>query len=222
MYTSVLLQVDRQKNDFNLLPKINLKWLSNKIWLDSFIIKLSRSETLEVLWFMPNNCSSIFKLILCVYLIFSFSSCANINQIESQTKIYNAKVKIFNDSNIYKSNIIVFKDNIIIQFNEFFLGNVSKLELSSNGSIKSNILLNNERDKYLDELSENFSSKYFVLFYRCLMLDDINYEDKIVKIICDKYGRILFTLIEYQQDINIKLLVSRKIERAKKTPTEIK
>ena len=171
---------------------------------------------------MPNNCSSIFKLILCVYLIFSFSSCANINQIESQTEIYNAKVKIFNDSNIYKSNIIVFKDNIIIQFNEFFLGNVSKLELSSNGSIKSNILLNNERDKYLDELSENFSSEYFVLFYRCLMLDDINYEDKIVKIICDKYGRILFRLIEYQQDINIKLLVSRKIERAKKTPTEIK
>jgi hypothetical protein len=110
---------------------------------------------------MPNNCSSIFKLILCVYLIFSFSSCANINQIESQTEIYNAKVKIFNDSNIYKSNIIVFKDNIIIQFNEFFLGNVSKLELSSNGSIKSNILLNNERDKYLDELSENFSPRIF-------------------------------------------------------------
>ena len=52
--------------------------------------------------------------------------------------------------------------------------------------------------------------------------EDINYEDKIVKIICDKYGRILFRLIEYQQDINIKLLVSRKIERAKKTPTEIK
>ena len=54
------------------------------------------------------------------------------------------------------------------------------------------------------------------------MLDDIYYEDKIVKIICDKYGRILLRLVEYQQDINIKLLVSRKIERAKKTPTEIK
>lgn len=170
---------------------------------------------------MPNNCNSIFKLFLIV-LMFSFYSCTNFDQLSSKTRVFNAKFQFSNEPNIYKSNITVFKDSIIIQFNELFIGNVGKIELSANGDIKSNFILNRNEDEFIKEISNFFSAKYFDLIYKCLELNKTNYNDSIISLSCNKYGDIFIKFKENSYYLNIKLIVSRKIERAKITPTEIK
>ena len=53
--------------------------------------------------------------------------------IESSYKAefnYNAKVKLLNENNIYKSSISVNPDTIIIQFYEYFVGNIARIKLT--------------------------------------------------------------------------------------------
>ena len=63
--------------------------------------------------------------------------------IESSYKAefnYNAKVKLLNENNIYKSSISVNPDTIIIQFYEYFVGNIARIKLTEkNITLSENI-----------------------------------------------------------------------------------
>ena len=149
-------------------------------------------------------------------------SCTNFEQLSSQKQVFNAKFQLLKEQYVYKSNIIAFKDRIIIQFNQPFLGNVGKFELFRNGYFQSDLLLDIKDNKNFQEISNNFSETYFDLIYSCLQLNSIEYEDSFIKLKCNKYGDINIRFKNYNNVINIKLMVSRKIERGNRTPTEIK
>tara|TARA_B100001248_G_C27359022_1_gene445389 strand:+ start:481 stop:993 length:513 start_codon:yes stop_codon:yes gene_type:complete len=170
---------------------------------------------------MPNNCNSISKFFSLVIVI-SLYSCTNFEQLSSQKQVFNAKFQLLKEQYVYKSNIIAFKDRIIIQFNQPFLGNVGKFELFRNGYFQSDLLLDIKDNKNFQEISNNFSETYFDLIYSCLQLNSIEYEDSFIKLKCNKYGDINIRFKNYNNVINIKLMVSRKIERGNRTPTEIK
>ena len=155
-------------------------------------------------------------------IVISLYSCTNFEQLSSQKQVFNAKFQLLKEQYVYKSNIIAFKDRIIIQFNQPFLGNVGKIELFRNGYFQSDLLLNIKDDKNFKEISNNFSETYFDLIYSCLQLNSIKYEDSFIKLKCNKYGDINIRFKNYNNVINIKLMVSRKIERGNRTPTEIK
>ena len=157
-----------------------------------------------------------------VVIVISLYSCTNFEQLSSQKQVFNAKFQLLKEQYVYKSNIIAFKDRIIIQFNQPFLGNVGKIELFRNGYFQSDLLLNIKDDKNFKEISNNFSETYFDLIYSCLQLNSIKYEDSFIKLKCNKYGDINIRFKNYNNVINIKLMVSRKIERGNRTPTEIK
>ena len=157
-----------------------------------------------------------------VVIVISLYSCTNFEQLSSQKQVFNAKFQLLKEQYVYKSNIIAFKDRIIIQFNQPFLGNVGKIELLRNGYFQSDLLLNIKDNKNFQEISNNFSETYFDLIYSCLQLNSIKYEDSFIKLNCNKYGDINIRFKNYNNVINIKLMVSRKIERGNRTPTEIK
>ena len=157
-----------------------------------------------------------------VVIVISLYSCTNFEQLSSQKQVFNAKFQLLKEQYVYKSNIIAFKDRIIIQFNQPFLGNVGKIELLRNGYFQSDLLLNIKDNKNFQEISNNFSETYFDLIYSCLQLNSIKYEDSFIKLKCNKYGDINIRFKNYNNVINIKLMVSRKIERGNRTPTEIK
>ena len=155
-------------------------------------------------------------------IVISLYSCTNFEQLSSQKQVFNAKFQLLKEQYVYKSNIIAFKDRIIIQFNQPFLGNVGKFELFRNGYFQSDLLLDIKDNKNFQEISNNFSETYFDLIYSCLQLNSIKYEDSFIKLKCNKYGDINIRFKNYNNVINIKLMVSRKIERGNRTPTEIK
>ncbi len=155
-------------------------------------------------------------------IVISLYSCTNFEQLSSQKQVFNAKFQLLKEQYVYKSNIIAFKDRIIIQFNQPFLGNVGKFELFRNGYFQSDLLLDIKDNKNFQEISNNFSETYFDLIYSCLQLNSIEYEDSFIKLKCNKYGDINIRFKNYNNVINIKLMVSRKIERGNRTPTEIK
>ena len=155
-------------------------------------------------------------------IVISLYSCTNFEQLSSQKQVFNAKFQLLKEQYVYKSNIIAFKDRIIIQFNQPFLGNVGKIELFRNGYFQSDLLLKIKDNKNFQEISNNFSETYFDLIYSCLQLNSIKYEDSFIKLKCNKYGDINIRFKNYNNVINIKLIVSRKIERGNRTPTEIK
>ena len=155
-------------------------------------------------------------------IVISLYSCTNFEQLSSQKQVFNAKFQLLKEQYIYKSNIIAFKDRIIIQFNQPFLGNVGKFELFRNGYFQSDLLQDIKDNKNFQEISNSFSETYFDLIYSCLQLNSIEYEDSFIKLKCNKYGDINIRFKNYNNVINIKLMVSRKIERGNRTPTEIK
>ena len=157
-----------------------------------------------------------------VVIVISLYSCTNFEQLSSQKQVFNAKFQLLKEQYVYKSNIIAFKDRIIIQFNQPFLGNLGKIELFKNGYFQLDLIPVVRDNKNFKEISNNFSQKHFDLIYSCLQLNSIKYEDNFIKLKCDKYGDINIRIKNYNNIINIKLMVSRKIERANRTPTEIK
>ena len=145
-------------------------------------------------------------------------SCVSSGNFTKSELNYNAKIKIFDESNIIKSNISVFQNRIIIQFYEYIVGNLAKIELNDDG----NILIDGIDIKKIDFEVNSFSNKkYFQVLNSCLRKNIEEYSDEKLSINCNENGAINFDINNLGQ-IKIKLVISKKLERKDKTPSAAK
>ena len=145
-------------------------------------------------------------------------SCVSSGNFTKSELNYNAKIKIFDESNIIKSNISVFQNRIIIQFYEYIVGNLAKIELYDDG----NILIDGIDIKNIDFEVNNFSNKkYFQVLNSCVRKNMEEYSDEKLSINCNENGDINLDINDLGQ-IKIKLVISKKLERKDKTPSAAK
>ena len=158
------------------------------------------------------------KYYLLIFYSFLIVSCVSFGNFTKSELNYNAKIKIFDETNIIKSNISVFQNRIIIQFYEYIVGNLAKIELNDDG----NILIDGIDIKNTDFEVNNFSNKkYFQVLNSCLRKNIEEYSDERLSINCNESGDINFDINNLGQ-IKIKLVISMKLERKDKTPTAAK
>ena len=141
--------------------------------------------------------------------------------IESSNKAesnYNAKVKFLNENNIYKSSISVNPDTIIIQFYEYFVGNMARIILTEKSITFSE---NIEKVDDFKSILELYDAKYFKIIQNCLYKREVKFINKEVEVSCDNFGDIKIYIYELGE-ISIKLAISRKLERKDKTPAASK
>ena len=158
------------------------------------------------------------KYYLLIFNFFLLVSCVSSGNFTKSELNYNAKIKIFDETDIIKSNISVFQNRIIIQFYEYIVGNLAKIELYDDG----NILIDGVDIKNIDFEVNNFSNKkYFQVLNSCLRKNTEEYSDEKLSINCNENGDINFDINDLGQ-IKIKLVISKKLERKDKTPSAAK
>ena len=158
------------------------------------------------------------KYYLLIFYFFLLVSCVSSGNFTKSELNYNAKIKIFDETNIIKSNISVFQNRIIIQFYEYIVGNLAKIELNDDG----NILIDGIEIKNIDFEVNNFSNKkYFQVLNSCLRKNMEEYSDEKLSINCNENGDINLDINDLGQ-IKIKLVISKKLERKDKTPSAAK
>ena len=158
------------------------------------------------------------KYYFLIFYIFLLVSCVSSGNFTKSELNYNAKIKIFDETNIIKSNISVFQNRIIIQFYEYIVGNLAKIELNDDG----NILIDGIDIKDIDFEVNNFSNKkYFQVLNSCLRKNMEEYSDEKLSINCNENGDINLDINDLGQ-IKIKLVISKKLERKDKTPSAAK
>ena len=158
------------------------------------------------------------KYYFLIFYIFLLVSCVSSGNFTKSELNYNAKIEIFDETNIIKSNISVFQNRIIIQFYEYIVGNLAKIELNDDG----NILIDGIDIKDIDFEVNNFSNrKYFQVLNSCLRKNIEEYSDEKLSINCNENGDINFDINDLGQ-IKIKLVISRKLDRKDKTPSAAK
>ena len=158
------------------------------------------------------------KYYLLIFYSFLLVSCVSLGNFTKSELNYNAKIKIFDETNIIKSNISVFQNRIIIQFYEYIVGNLAKIELNDDG----NILIDGIDINDIDFEVNNFSNKkYFQVLNSCLRKNTEEYSDQKLSINCNENGDINFDINDLGQ-IKIKLVISKKLERKDKTPSAAK
>ena len=158
------------------------------------------------------------KYYLLIFNFFLLVSCVSSGNFTKSELNYNAKIKIFDETDIIKSNISVFQNRIIIQFYEYIVGNLAKIELYDDG----NILIDGIDIKNIDFEVNNFSDKkYFQVLNSCLRKNTEEYSDEKLSINCNENGDINFDINDLGQ-IKIKLVISKKLERKDKTPSAAK
>lgn len=158
------------------------------------------------------------KYYLLIFYFFLLVSCVSSSNFTKSELNYNAKIKIFDETNIIKSNISVFQNRIIIQFYEYIVGNLAKIELNDDG----NILIDGIEIKNIDFEVNNFSNKkYFQVLNSCLRKNMEEYSDEKLSINCNENGDINLDINDLGQ-IKIKLVISKKLERKDKTPSAAK
>ena len=158
------------------------------------------------------------KYYLLIFYSFLLVSCVSSGNFTKSELNYNAKIKIFDETNIIKSNISVFQNRIIIQFYEYIVGNLAKIELNDEG----NILIDGIDIKNIDFEVNNFSNKkYFQVLNSCLRKNMEEYSDEKLSINCNENGDINLDINDLGQ-IKIKLVISKKLERKDKTPSAAK
>ena len=158
------------------------------------------------------------KYYLLIFYFFLLVSCVSSSNFTKSELNYNAKIKIFDETDIIKSNISVFQNRIIIQFYEYIVGNLAKIELNEDG----NILIDGIDIKKIDFEVNSFSNKkYFQVLNSCLRKNTEEYSDEKLSINCNENGDINFDINDLGQ-IKIKLVISKKLERKDKTPSAAK
>ena len=158
------------------------------------------------------------KYYLLIFNFFLLVSCVSSSNFTKSELNYNAKIKIFDETDIIKSNISVFQNRIIIQFYEYIVGNLAKIELYDDGTI----LIDGIDIKNIDFEVNNFSNKkYFQVLNSCLRKNMEEYSDEKLSINCNENGDINLDINDLGQ-IKIKLVISKKLERKDKTPSAAK
>ena len=158
------------------------------------------------------------KYYLLIFYSFLLVSCVSSGNFTKSELNYNAKIKIFDETNIIKSNISVSQNRIIIQFYEYIVGNLAKIELNDDGSI----LTEGIDIKNINFEVNNFSKKkYFQILNSCLRRNIEEYSDEKLSINCNENDSINIYINDLGQ-IKIKLVISKKLERKDRTTSVAK
>ena len=145
------------------------------------------------------------------------SSCSSINNFNEYTYSYNAKFYI-GENFFYKSRIFIYENYVVINFIDLPYKDIKTIEINNDGKFYLDITSQNT--KVIEEL-ENYKESYYVLFNKCLRGNPVSYGDKILTIKCDKYANINIDIFDLTK-LYINGLLSMKLERAKKTPSNVK
>ena len=152
-----------------------------------------------------------------ISLVFLISSCSSINLPNEYTHSYNAKLYI-GDSSFYKSRIFIYENYVVLNFIDIPYEDIKTIEINNDGKFYLDITPRNT--KIIKEL-ENYKESYYALLNECFRGNPVSYGDKILTIKCDKYANINIDIFDLTK-LYINGLLSMKLERAKKTPSNVK
>ena len=145
------------------------------------------------------------------------SSCSSINLSNEYTHSYNAKFYI-GDNFFYKSRILIYENYVVINFIDLPYKDIKTIEINNDGKFYLDITSQNAK---IIEVLENYKESHYVLLNKCLRGNPVSYGDKILTIKCDKYANINIDIFDLTK-LYINGLLSMKLERAKKTPSNVK
>mgnify|MGYP000220811261 FL=1 len=152
-----------------------------------------------------------------ISFVLLISSCSSINFFNEYTYSYNAKFYI-GDNFFYKSRIFIYENYIVINFIDVPYKDIKTIEINNDGKFYLDITSQNAK---IIEVLENYKESYYVLLNKCLRGNPVSYGDKILTIKCDKYANINIDIFDLTK-LYINGLISMKLERAKKTPSNVK
>ena len=152
-----------------------------------------------------------------ISFVLLISSCSSINFFNEYTYSYNAKFYI-GDNFFYKSRIFIYENYIVINFIDVPYKDIKTIEINNDGKFYLDITSQNAK---IIEVLENYKESHYVLLNKCLRGNPVSYGDKILTIKCDKYANINIDIFDLTK-LYINGLISMKLERAKKTPTNVK
>ena len=145
------------------------------------------------------------------------SSCSSINLSNEYTHSYNAKFYI-GDNFFYKSRILIYENYVVINFIDLPYKDIKTIEINNDGKFYLDITPQNT--KIIKEL-ENYKESYYAALNKCFRGNPVSYGDKMLTITCDKYANINIDIFDVIK-LYINGLLSMKLERAKKTSSNVK
>ena len=145
------------------------------------------------------------------------SSCSSINLFNEYTYSYNAKFYV-DDNFFYKSRIFIYENYVVLNFIDIPYEGLKTIEINNDG--KFSLDVTSQNTKIIKEL-EKYKESYYVLLNKCFRGNPVSYSDKILTIRCDQYANINIDIFDLTK-LYINGLFSMKLERAKKTPSNVK
>lgn len=152
-----------------------------------------------------------------ISFVLLISSCSSINLFNKYTYSYNAKLYI-GDNFFYKSRIFIYENYVAINFIDVPYKDIKIIEINNDGKFYLDITSQNT--KIIQEL-ENYKESHYALLNKCFKGNPVSYSDKILMINCDQYANINIDIFDVTK-LYINGLLSMKLERAKKTPSNVK
>ena len=152
-----------------------------------------------------------------ISFVLLISSCSSINLFNEYTYSYNAKFYI-GDNFFYKSRIFIYENYVVINFIDIPYEGLKTIEINNDGKFYLDVTSQNT--KIIKEL-EKYKEPYYVLLNKCFRGNPVSYSDKILTIRCDQYANINIDIFDLTK-LYINGLFSMKLERAKKTPSNVK
>ena len=152
-----------------------------------------------------------------ISFVLLISSCSSINLFNEYTYSYNAKFYI-GDNFFYKSRIFIYENYVAINFIDVPYKDIKTIEINNDGKFYLDV--SSQNIKVIKEL-EKYKESYYVLLNKCFRGNPVLYSDKILTIRCDQYANINIDIFDLTK-LYINGLISMKLERAKKTPSNVK
>ena len=152
-----------------------------------------------------------------ISFVLLISSCSSINLFNEYTYSYNAKFYV-DDNFFYKSRIFIYENYVVLNFIDIPYEGLKTIEINNDG--KFSLDVTSQNTKIIKEL-EKYKESYYVLLNKCFRGNPVSYSDKILTIRCDQYANINIDIFDLTK-LYINGLFSMKLERAKKTPSNVK
>ena len=156
-----------------------------------------------------------------LFIIFFFfiTSCSlNFNFNSSQFS-YDATIYLQTSDLRYTTKILRLSERIVIDFQKNHSKDKNSIELFDNGEMHTNI-----NDQNLDRLikkRDNYNKTFLVLLNKCFRRHSIKYDDEMLSLECDEFVNIVVNIFNVET-IYINGIISSKLERQKKTTTNVK
>ena len=156
-----------------------------------------------------------------LFIIFFFfvTSCSLNHNFNSSQFSYDATIYLQTSDLRYTTKILRFRERIVIDFQENHLKNKNSIELFDNGEIHINI--NEQNLDRLIKKSYNYNKTFPVLLNKCFRGQSIKYDDEMLSLKCDEFVNIVINIFNVEI-IYINGIISSKLERQKKTTTNVK